>query len=68
MGRGSRAPLRICEVVGYDLAEPGGVKHHAVQLARALRAGGDQVTVIGPSSRTSSDPDQRGFRGVSGIL
>jgi phosphatidyl-myo-inositol alpha-mannosyltransferase len=62
--RGYRAPLRICEVVGYDLAETGGVKHHAVQLARALRAGGDQVTVIGPSSRPSSDPDERGFRGV----
>ena len=62
--RRDRAPLRVCEVVGYDLAEPGGVKHHAVQLARALRAGGDQVTVIGPSSRPSSDPDQRGFRGV----
>jgi phosphatidylinositol alpha-mannosyltransferase len=64
LSRGYRAPLRVCEVVGYDLAETGGVKHHAVQLARALRAGGDQVTVIGPSSRPSSDPDQRGFRGV----
>jgi phosphatidyl-myo-inositol alpha-mannosyltransferase len=64
MGRGYRAPLRICQVVGYDLAEPGGVKHHAVQLARALRVGGDQVTVIGPSSRPSSDSEQRGFRGV----
>jgi phosphatidylinositol alpha-mannosyltransferase len=64
LSRRDREPLRICEVVGYDLAEPGGVKHHAVQLARALRAGGDQVTVIGPSSRPSSDPDQRGFRGV----
>jgi phosphatidyl-myo-inositol alpha-mannosyltransferase len=62
--RDYRAPLRICEVVGYDLAETGGVKHHAVQLARSLRAGGDQVTVIGPSSRPLTDPDQHGFPGV----
>jgi phosphatidyl-myo-inositol alpha-mannosyltransferase len=61
---GHRAPLRICQVVGYDLAEMGGVKHHAVQLARALRAGGDQVTVIGPSSRPLTDPEQHGFPGV----
>ena len=59
-----RAPLRICQVVGYDLAERGGVKHHAVQLARALRAGGDRVTVIGPSSRPLTDADQHGFPGV----
>jgi phosphatidyl-myo-inositol alpha-mannosyltransferase len=61
---GHRDPLRICQVVGYDLSETGGVKHHAVQLARALRAGGDQVTVIGPSSRPLGDPDQYGFPGV----
>ena len=62
--RGYRAPLRICQVVGYDLAETGGVKHHAVQLARALRTGGDQVTVIGPSSRPLTDAGQHAFPGV----
>jgi phosphatidylinositol alpha-mannosyltransferase len=63
-GRGYRAPLRVCQVVGYDLAETGGVKHHAVQLANALRAGGDEVTIIGPSSRPLTEPGQHGFRGV----
>ena len=43
-------PLRVCMVVAYDLAEPGGVKHHAVELACALRERGDDVTLIGPSS------------------
>jgi phosphatidylinositol alpha-mannosyltransferase len=66
--RGHRAPLRICQVVGYDLAETGGVKHHAVQLARALRAGGDQVTVIGPTSRRLIDSDHRGFPGVVRVV
>jgi phosphatidylinositol alpha-mannosyltransferase len=42
--------LRVCLVVAYDLSEPGGVKHHAFELARALRLRGDEVTVIGPSS------------------
>jgi phosphatidyl-myo-inositol alpha-mannosyltransferase len=44
------SPLRVGMVVAYDLAEPGGVKHHAFELARALRARGDDVTLIGPSS------------------
>src|ERR1700690_3869158 len=28
------APLRVCMIVGYDLSEPGGVKHHAQELAQ----------------------------------
>jgi phosphatidylinositol alpha-mannosyltransferase len=44
------APLRVCIVVAYDLAEPGGVKHHAFELARALRDRGDEVTIVGPAS------------------
>lgn len=43
-------PLRICIVTPYDLSEGGGVKHHAFDLARVLREGGDEVTVVGPSS------------------
>jgi phosphatidylinositol alpha-mannosyltransferase len=50
--------LRICVVVPYDLADAGGVKHHAVQLARALREQGHEVTLLGPSSQPSSDPKQ----------
>jgi phosphatidyl-myo-inositol alpha-mannosyltransferase len=45
-----RDPLRVCIVVAYDLSEPGGVKHHAVELATALRARGDDVTVMGPAT------------------
>jgi phosphatidylinositol alpha-mannosyltransferase len=41
----------VCVVVGYDLSEPGGVKHHAFELARALRERGDEVTIIGPAAR-----------------
>ena len=39
-------------VVPYDLAEEGGVKRHAMQLASALRSLGDEVDVIGPSRRS----------------
>ena len=38
-------------VVPYDLAEEGGVKRHAFQLAATLRTLGDEVDVIGPLSR-----------------
>ena len=37
-------------VVPYDLAEEGGVKRHAMQLAATLRKLGDEVDVIGPYS------------------
>jgi phosphatidylinositol alpha-mannosyltransferase len=60
-------PLRICQVVPYALDENGGVKHHAVQLARALRASGDQVTIVGPSLRAATEDHVRGFKGVFNI-
>jgi phosphatidylinositol alpha-mannosyltransferase len=63
----SARPLRICQVVPYDLAERGGVKHHALQLARALRARGDEVVTIGPASEPQADPHTVGFPGVVGI-
>jgi phosphatidylinositol alpha-mannosyltransferase len=44
------APLRVCIVAPYDLATRGGVKHHIVGLAKALRARGDSVTILGPAS------------------
>jgi hypothetical protein len=43
-----RTPLRICQVIPYALDENGGVKHHALQLAKSLRATGHHVTVVGP--------------------
>jgi len=58
-------PLRICIVVPYDLSIPGGgVKHHALQLARALRTTGDQVTVLGPASEPVDLPGAIGLPGV----
>jgi phosphatidylinositol alpha-mannosyltransferase len=59
--------LRICQVVPYDLTERGGVKHHALQLARALRAQGDAVTVIGPAPRPLEEPETFGFPGIVNI-
>jgi phosphatidyl-myo-inositol alpha-mannosyltransferase len=44
--------MRIGMVVPYDLAEEGGVKRHAMQLASVLRSLGDEVDVIGPSRRS----------------
>jgi len=55
-------------MVTYDLAAPGGgVKHHAQQLATALRRGGDHVTIVGPSSRPIDEPFTQGFSGVMNI-
>lgn len=53
----SSRPLRICQVVPYDMSERGGVKHHAFQLARELRARGDHVTIIGPSTAPIREPN-----------
>lgn len=62
-------PLRICIVVPYDLSMPGGgVKHHAFQLARALRAAGDEVMVLGPASSPVNLPDVVGLPGVVNIV
>jgi phosphatidylinositol alpha-mannosyltransferase len=57
-------PLRVCMIVGYDLSEPGGVKHHAQQLAQALRMRGDQVCVVGPSSGPVDGHHVVPFKGV----
>jgi phosphatidylinositol alpha-mannosyltransferase len=61
-------PLRVCMMVTYDLAAPGGgVKHHAQCLAAALRKRGDTVTVVGPSSKPIRDPYTKTFGGVINI-
>ncbi len=60
--------LRVCMMVTYDLASPGGgVKHHAQQLARALRRRGDDVTIVGPSSSPSADPEVQTFGGIVNV-
>ena len=57
--------LRICIVVPYDLADrAGGVKHHAIQLARALRDQGHRVTIFGASSAATDDPEMVGIGGI----
>jgi phosphatidyl-myo-inositol alpha-mannosyltransferase len=63
-----RQPMRICMMVTYDLAAPcGGVKHHAQQLASALRRRGDEVTIVGPASAPVKDEHTHTFRGVVNI-
>jgi phosphatidylinositol alpha-mannosyltransferase len=55
-------------VVPYDLSEPGGgVKHHALGLARVLRDRGDTVVVAGPASQPVRESNVVGFRGVSDV-
>src|SRR4249920_2607480 len=61
-------PLRVCMMVTYDLASPcGGVKHHAQQLAAALRRRGDDVTLVGPASAPIKDAHTHTFGGVMNI-
>jgi phosphatidylinositol alpha-mannosyltransferase len=61
-------PLRVCMMVTYDLASKcGGVKHHAQQLAAALRRRGDDVTLVGPASAPLDDPFTHTFSGVVNI-
>ena len=65
-GPGGRS-LRIAIVVPYDVDREGGVKRHAVHLARTLRGGGDEVTLVGPSSGGQPGPGVRGFGGVVNV-
>ena len=60
--------LRVCIVVPYDLADmAGGVKHHAVQLARMLRRQGHHVTVLGASSQKTTAPNTVGIGGIVNV-
>jgi phosphatidylinositol alpha-mannosyltransferase len=55
-------------MVTYDMASPGGgVKQHALHLAASLRKLGDQVTLVGPSSVPTSEPDVHSFGGIINI-
>ena len=58
-------PLRTCIVVPYDLSERGGVKHHAFEVAHALRRRGDHVDIVGPAT---NDPQLEGVKSFGGIV
>lgn len=66
MQSGNR-PLNVCVLVTYDIAEDGGVKHHAFAIAQALRRRGDNVSIFGPSTRPMTDPGVYGIGGVVNI-
>jgi phosphatidyl-myo-inositol alpha-mannosyltransferase len=51
--------VRIALVSPYDLTVPGGVQSHVRHLAARLRAGGDEVVLVGPGR----DPDHLGVGG-----
>jgi phosphatidylinositol alpha-mannosyltransferase len=64
----SEARLRVCMMVTYDMASPGGgVKQHALHLAASLRRLGDEVMLVGPSSVPSREPDVHSFGGIVNI-
>jgi phosphatidylinositol alpha-mannosyltransferase len=55
-------------MVTYDMASPGGgVKQHALHLAASLRRLGDHVTLVGPSSVPTDEPDVHSFGGIVNI-
>ncbi|MEO7736264.1 MAG: glycosyltransferase family 4 protein [Kofleriaceae bacterium] len=60
--------LRVCMMVTYDMASPGGgVKQHALHLAASLRRLGDEVTLVGPSSVPTDEDGVHSFRGVINV-
>ena len=60
--------LRVCMMVTYDMASPGGgVKQHALHLAASLRRLGDEVMLVGPSSVPTDEPDVHSFGGIVNI-
>jgi phosphatidylinositol alpha-mannosyltransferase len=58
-------PLRVSIVVPYDLSERGGVKHHAFEIAHALRSRGDHIDILGPATE---DPHLDGVTSFGGIV
>jgi phosphatidylinositol alpha-mannosyltransferase len=60
--------LRVCMMVTYDMASPGGgVKQHALHLAASLRRLGDEVMLVGPSSVPTDEPGVHSFRGIVNV-
>jgi len=64
----SETRLRVCMMVTYDMASPGGgVMQHALHLASALRRLGDEVMLVGPSSVPTRERDVHSFSGIVNI-
>lgn len=64
----SEARLRVCMMVTYDMASPGGgVKQHALHLAESLRRLGDDVMLVGPSSVPTNEPGVHSFGGIVNV-
>jgi phosphatidylinositol alpha-mannosyltransferase len=60
--------LRVCMMVTYDMASPGGgVKQHALHLAASLRKLGDEVMLVGPSSVPTDEPEVHSFGGIVNV-
>jgi phosphatidylinositol alpha-mannosyltransferase len=60
--------LRVCMMVTYDMASPGGgVKQHALHLAASLRRLGDEVMLVGPSSVPTDEPGVHSFGGIVNV-
>src|SRR5215467_9495268 len=64
----SETRLRVCMMVTYDMASPGGgVKQHALHLAASLRRMGDDVMLVGPSSVPTDEPHVHSFGGIVNV-
>src|SRR5512140_2932925 len=64
----SETRLRVCMMVTYDMASPGGgVKQHALHLAESLRRLGDEVMLVGPSSVPTDEPNVHSFGGIVNV-
>src|SRR5258708_2674316 len=53
--------MKICLVSPYDYIHPGGVSEHVRHLAGELRARGNDVTVLAPSSKVGDDQGIPGY-------
>src|SRR3954463_7152777 len=64
----SETRLRVCMMVTYDMASPGGgVKQHALHLAASLRRLGDEVMLVGPSAVPTDEPGVHSFGGIVNV-
>ena len=55
--------MRVLEVCPYDIARPGGVQRHILDLARALGQAGHDAVVLAPGSDAAPTWEQRdGYR------
>jgi phosphatidylinositol alpha-mannosyltransferase len=61
--------LRVGILVPYDISDAGGgVKHHAFDLATALRKMGDAVTILAPASAPVDAPNVITFSGIVNVV